>query len=274
MPLREDLLEPIPGENSSGPNLQYSEQFDLIKEARREDDLIPVGVWHGGTAKQADWPLVLKLSGDMIASHTKDVRVAGWYLEAVVREGGFGLLVPALRFLMELQERFWDSLHPEQEEDGDLLLRGASVERATLNLAKAIQAIPLTRRGFSYTQYVDAKRLSPFQRDPADYWRDARREELELERNRAIEHGHPVGEDLFAAIQQTPKRFYFQLRDDLAQSLATLAELDEFHQRKYGDDYPYLNRLSKAIRQVQEVVEEAMQDAADAGAEEMTHAVT
>ena len=38
MPLREDLLTPIAGENPSGADLYYDKVFDQIKEARREDD--------------------------------------------------------------------------------------------------------------------------------------------------------------------------------------------------------------------------------------------
>jgi type VI secretion system protein ImpA len=38
MPLRDDLLNPIPGENLNGENLRQAPVFDRIKEARREDD--------------------------------------------------------------------------------------------------------------------------------------------------------------------------------------------------------------------------------------------
>ncbi len=38
MPLREDILNPIPGDNPSGKDLRYAPIYDKIKEARREDD--------------------------------------------------------------------------------------------------------------------------------------------------------------------------------------------------------------------------------------------
>ena len=37
MPLRDDLLNPIPGDNPSGESLRYAPVFDKIKEARREE---------------------------------------------------------------------------------------------------------------------------------------------------------------------------------------------------------------------------------------------
>ena len=45
MPLRDDLLTPIPGANPSGPDLRYDPLYDRIKEARREEDDVPQGVW-------------------------------------------------------------------------------------------------------------------------------------------------------------------------------------------------------------------------------------
>ena len=45
MPLREDILKPIPGENPSGQDLRYTPVYDKIKEARREDDNLNQGAW-------------------------------------------------------------------------------------------------------------------------------------------------------------------------------------------------------------------------------------
>src|SRR6201994_45361 len=71
MPLRDDLLTPIPGDNPSGVNLQYDVKvFDVIKEARIEDDeSIPTGNW-GRSAKKADRNLVIKVAGDSLAKRS------------------------------------------------------------------------------------------------------------------------------------------------------------------------------------------------------------
>ena len=54
MPLRDDLLNPIPGDNPSGVSLRYERIYDQIKEARTEDDeSIPVGAWQR-QAKKAE----------------------------------------------------------------------------------------------------------------------------------------------------------------------------------------------------------------------------
>jgi type VI secretion system protein ImpA len=48
MPLREDILATIPGENPSGIDLRYDTKlllFDKIREARRKDDELAQGDW-------------------------------------------------------------------------------------------------------------------------------------------------------------------------------------------------------------------------------------
>ena len=67
MPLRDDLLNPIPGDNPGGADLRYDALYDRIKEARREDDDAPQGEWVRAR-KTADWPLVIKLAGEAIAT--------------------------------------------------------------------------------------------------------------------------------------------------------------------------------------------------------------
>ena len=67
MPLRDDLLNPIPGENPGGENLRYAPIYDKIKEARREDDDAPQGEWQR-ERKTADYALTVKLAGEAIAT--------------------------------------------------------------------------------------------------------------------------------------------------------------------------------------------------------------
>jgi len=70
MPLREDLLTPIPGENPSGIDLRHDTKLlihDKIKEARRQDDDLAQGAWQS-ERKTANFPLVVKLAQDALAT--------------------------------------------------------------------------------------------------------------------------------------------------------------------------------------------------------------
>ena len=46
MPLPDNLLNPIPGENPSGEDLRYAPIYDQIKEARRAEDEAAQGTGH------------------------------------------------------------------------------------------------------------------------------------------------------------------------------------------------------------------------------------
>src|SRR5437763_1635710 len=87
MPLREDILTPIPGENPSGLSLRSGPIYDKIKEARREDDELNQGAWQR-ERKVADWPTVIKLCQDTIATQSKDLQLSAWLTEALIKKQG------------------------------------------------------------------------------------------------------------------------------------------------------------------------------------------
>src|SRR5215467_15835667 len=98
MSLRDDLLKPIAGPNPGGVDLRYDPIYDKIKEARREDDDAPQGEWTT-TRKVAEWPLVIKLAKDALTTKSKDLQIAAWLTEALIRREGFAGLNSALDLL-------------------------------------------------------------------------------------------------------------------------------------------------------------------------------
>ena len=246
MPLREDLLEPIAGDAPAGQNLYYDKVFDQIKEARIEDDdSIPAGEW-GRAPKKADRVLVIKVAGEALAKRSKDLRLAGWYLESLIRKEGFGQLAPGLEFLWQMQDQFWDGFHPEKDDDGDLGLRIGAIEGAAALLATQMKLISLTRSGINWLEYQDARALG-FEADE----RSADKAEARAD---AVSRGRLTGDDLQKTVDGTPKAFYLETDAALARSLGLLDDLDRFHEEKYGDDFPSLNKLKNAIEDVKKVV--------------------
>ncbi|HEY4358168.1 MAG TPA: type VI secretion system protein TssA [Acidobacteriaceae bacterium] len=254
MPLRDDLLTPIPGDNPSGVNLQYDVKvFDVIKEARIEDDeSIPTGNW-GRTAKKADRNLVIKVAGDALATRSKDLRLAGWYLESLLRKEGYGILSAGIELLQKLQEEFWDSIYPEKDpDDGSLDLRIAAIEAAGANLSAQLKQIPLTKSGISYTEYQDAQSLG-FEKDP-------RSSEKAAIRADAVARGKLVAEDNLKGIEGTTKAFYADTEKELIRSLEMLDEFDRVNEEKYGSDYPSVTKLKKTIEEVKLVITYALNE--------------
>ena len=135
MPLREDLLNPIPGDNPSGANLRYAPAYDQLKEARRQEDDAEQGVWQR-LVKAADWPLVVKLASEMLAKKSKDLQVAAWLTEAAIHREGFAGLRQGLDLMHGLLTNFWDTLYPEIE-DGDLEMRATPLNWVATQLPVA-----------------------------------------------------------------------------------------------------------------------------------------
>jgi type VI secretion system protein ImpA len=274
MPLRDDLLNPIAGDNPAGTDLRYDPIYDKIKEARREDDDAPQGEWQHAR-KVADWPLVVKLAGDALATRTKDLQLAAWLGEAMLRREGFGSFRASLDMTRGLIEQFWDHLYPEIE-DGDLELRVAPLDWIGLKLEIPVKSSPINRAGHSYFQYAEARSIGTEQDAADDAAKRAKREE-------AIAAKKPTIEEFDKAFADTPKPFVKQLSADVAATLVSLQALDVAARDKFGDGAPSFRKLREVLEEEQRVVGQllakkleqdpdpveaapAAADAADAGA--------
>ena len=247
MPLREDLLAPIAGDKPAGEDLYYDKVFDQIKEARREEeDDLPAGDWGRSQVKKADHRAVVKIAGDALAKRSKDLRLAGWLIEAQLRTEGFSILSPGIDLLRTLQETFWDTLYPQIEDGGDLELRMLSVEIAGRLIAGAVRKVPITRNGLTLESYLES-RLVGYEKDAtSDAKQEARRD--------ALEHGKLSAEDFDQAFVGTSKGFYVEAEGALAESLQAADRLDEYQQEAYGDNAPLLTNLKGALAEVHQAV--------------------
>ena len=156
MPLRDDLLNPIPGDTPSGANLRYDPVTDKIKEARREDIDAPQGDWKTAL-KTADLPAVIKMASDALAKKGKDLQIAVWLVDAHVRKEGFSVLAPAMHFLHDLLEQYWDSLYPAIDEDGDMEVRAAPLVWLGSKLGEQLVFLPIVSGKLSWLKYQESR---------------------------------------------------------------------------------------------------------------------
>ena len=248
MPLREDLLAPIAGDNPSGVDLYYDKVFDQIKESRREDeDDLPEGDWERTQKKKADHRAVIKLAGETLAKKSKDLRLAGWLVESQLRMESFSVLAPGIELLRALQESFWPTFYPIIEEGGDLELRMLTVETVTGLIAAAARKVPLTKSGLSFEDYLAAHVVG--------YEKDATTDAKQEARKDAIDHGRLTAEDFDHAFAATPKSFYVDANAALAESLEATEQLDQFQQQAYGDNSPNLSKLQNGLAEVHQIAE-------------------
>ena len=250
MPLRDDLLTPIPGDNPAGANLRY-ELYDIIREARREDIQAPTGGWDR-ERKVADWTLVAKATGDALATKSKDLQLAVWLIEASYHRESFAGFAAAVRVTAQLIEKFWDHLYPPIE-DGDLEMRAAPLVWLGSDkqpLKEAILLAPVTNTGLSIFQYRESKDVG-LEAAADDY-------DKKQARKKKMDAGKMSGEEFDKAFVATPKAWYKQRAADIVASLNALTLLDKVGNEKFGRDAPGYSELRKPIEDVQRIVGELL----------------
>jgi len=243
MPLPDNLLTPIAGDNPGGKNLRYDPVYDKIKEARREeDDAIPQGDWEI-EVKVADPILVSKLAIESLTSKSKDLQIAAWLAEACLRRDGFAGLTEGLNLLKAMLETFWDNLYPEVE-DGDLELRAAPLDWIGTALVGLAHKQPLSREGYDYYKYKESRTVPTEQAAGESEGKMATRTE-------ALSEGKLAPEVFDEDVAKTPKQFYKDRARDLEAALAALQTLDETSSSKFGNAAPSYARLREALEELQ-----------------------
>ncbi len=247
MPLRDDLLNPIPGDNPSGVYVRHDSKlllYDKIKDARRQDDELAQGDWQT-ERKMADFPLAKKLAEEALATKTKDLQLAAWLTEAQLHIEGFAGLQQGLNLCAGLISNFWDTVYPPVE-DGDLELRSGPLDFLGSGLDLALKSRPLTKAGYDWYKYKESRSVG--------YDDSSRSDKERKDREQKIADGKLSAEVFDKAFVETPKAFYWQAEKDLDGCLASLKTLDEVCDEKFGSDGPALGRLKTSIEEVRHSV--------------------
>lgn len=241
MPLRDELLQPVPGNNPSGAEMRYDPVYDKIKEARREDEDIPQGEW-ATTLKTADWPQVVKLTKETLAKKTKDLQLGAWLTEALLKREGFAGLRDGLDFLAGMVEQFWDTLYPELDE-GDAEMRAAPLEWIGVRFDALVRTIPIDRQGHTTNQYKEA-RFVPTEAQAAESTDVAER------RATAVADGKTTPEAIEAGFAATPKTWYRTLIADVQGAIDALNALNDTSNEKFGNVAPNFGKLLESLEDV------------------------
>lgn len=251
MPVKGDLLQPIPGANPAGASLRNTPPYEKIKEARREEDDVDQGEWKR-PRKVADWPAVIKQASDVLATKSKDLQIAAWLTEALLRQDGLQGLHAGLGILHGLLERFWDTLYPELE-DGDAELRAGPLTWVGSYLDVAVKSVPVTTAGHDSLKYRDSRTIPTEAEAKAD-------EKKQAARDAAIADGKVTPEDVTRAFEATPKAWYKNLVAELDACLSTIQALDQLGQEKFGDEAPSYDKLREALEGVRHIAQQLLEE--------------
>lgn len=251
----ETLLTPISEEAPSGENLRYSGLYDEITEARRADDALLQGEWQT-ELKTADYRKVIELAVDALSTKTKDIQIAAWLSESLVKVYGFAGFRDSLKLVAALQDQFWDTLHPEIDE-GDMEGRANAISWMDTQVSLAIKRVPVTQAGYGFLDWEDAKKFdipedfSSLDQEQAEKFQDLK-EQAERE-NRT------TADKWKKARAATRRQFCEEANYVLEECWAALKELNRVIEERYDrNQMPGLGQLNKSLDAVHTLVKKLL----------------
>ena len=256
----EVLLAPIPGDNPAGENLQYSGLYDVIREARRSEDDLAQGDWQR-ESKTAEWPKVIDLSTEALATKTKDLQIGAWLVEGLVELYGFVGLRDGLKLMRGLHEQFWERVYPEIDE-GDMDARANAMSLMDGRVELPLKRVSLTRSGagvdYSYLQWEESTKFDiPENIEALESEAQKRAADLKAQ---AEAEGKTTGEAWRKAKNATRRSFYEETFMVLNECWDEFQALDKAMDEKFGRQTPGLGALKKALDAIRTVVEKLVKE--------------
>lgn len=239
----EDLLQPLPGDAPTGSDLSFSEAFDQIALARREDDpSLDQGEWVT-PLKSADWPEVARRCSALLAQQTKDIRLAGWLTEALAKTRHFAGLAQGFELITALCQRYWDSLHPLPDA-GDYGQRSGNLAWLVQRSATLLRELPVTAAPsqLSSNDYLSAQALkAAMERDP--------------DQADALAQGRVTLAEFERAVRSSGRDYYRQRLLDVQALQTAFAALSETLDGLLAGEAPSYRALRTALEEVSSLVE-------------------
>lgn len=239
-----ELTRPISDLLPSGESLRRSAIYDKIKEARREEDPnLTQGVWVTDV-KRADWIEAERICLDILRTKSKDLRVAGWLMEAWLNRYGLEGATEGLRVIDGLVNRFWDTLYPPLDDEGDLDGRMAPIawvnDKLTVQLKKTVLTEPQTQEPQLLT------------------WLDWERASMHERQNRKPPDGEPNTAEFMSCVLLTPVAFYRKREKDIADLLAAANALEASIDKRCGQPMAALWQFKEMAQQLHGFVAKAL----------------
>jgi type VI secretion system protein ImpA len=239
--LIEALLAPLSGDSPVGKNLRYDPRYADLREARREDDVLP----EGGLAtarKIADWPKAVSLATQLLREDSKDLQIAAWLSEALLRREGFAGFAMGLDVVRGIMETFWESCYPEWDEE-DPELRAAPLEWIASKLDLPVRLVSIAPDGSTFLAYQASRAVPTEQEAESSHDKSEAREA-------AIADGKPAPEPIDRAIAAAPKAYYRAFVGDIDLAVAAINALATAADAKLGRDAPSFTKLAATIDEV------------------------
>ncbi len=254
-----ELTQAISEEQPSGIDLRAdaspSSLYYQLKDARnaaRGIERANMGKAEDDQETNPHWKKIIALAPQALMN-SKDLEVAAWLTEALVREYGFSGLQQGLQLLTELISHF-DTLYPLPDEDGIettlMPITGLNGTGAPGTLISPINCIAITDSAkgekFSTWQYQQSTDLA--------------RAPNEKARQERLRSGVMKMETLIAAANSTPKAFYETLMAELDSASNQYSTLTKLLADKFGHDAPPSTNIRNALNKARKAIKTIAKD--------------
>lgn len=213
------ILSPIDGDWQTGQDVRLdpspTSTYQTIKIARNSARAAERNSIHDGNTSEADehWRTIKNNAPDLLTNQSKDLEVACWYTEALLRSNGFQGLRDGFLLIHGLIERFWANLYPLPDEDGMetrvACLAGLNGEGAEGVLIAPIRKTIITEGSscgpFTYWEYQQALEC---QKLPDEKAKQAKIDKL----------GFSI-DSIETAVRESSNEFFENIRGDLIEAI-------------------------------------------------------
>jgi type VI secretion system protein ImpA len=254
------ILAPIPGENPAGEDLRYAPVYDELKEARRADDAMEQGDWKT-EIKVSDWDKVIAIATDALTKRTKDLQIAVWLTEALIKKEGFDGFALSLEMLTGFLRDYWDHLYPVIE-DGDIEYRIAPIEFMNERLSASLREISLTdpsgTPGYSWFKWQESRQVG-YEAETRNQYGDVD-ESKKRTRDERIGEGKLTAEDFDAAVAPSSEAWYASLAGSLTHCRKAMTIFDQIVDERFGSNAPRLADIRDALDDCERFVTKTLKD--------------
>jgi type VI secretion system protein ImpA len=256
----EALLAPIPGDKPTGVDLRadsnpasdYFKLKDSRFAARAKEREIDAGAEVGDLP---EWRTIMELAPKLLTTQTKDLEIAAWLVEALLRRHGPAGLRDGFRLLRGLVEKYWDGLYPLPDEDGMAAkvapLTALNGEGADGTLIQPIRKIWLTDGRdpgpFAAWHYEQAQKLATITDEKAKAWHG--------------KAGTASVDQIEASRRATKPKFFVDLVDDLRLCQEEFAGLTAALDKLCGQDAPPTSTIRNTLESVMTIASTLGQEA-------------
>ncbi|HEY6528681.1 MAG TPA: type VI secretion system protein TssA [Cellvibrionaceae bacterium] len=251
------FLDPIGDDAPCGRDLREgsspTSNFQMVKLARSTARSAERSNVYSEDGQQADdarrkidesWRKIIELAPKILKSESKDLEVACWYLESLVRRDGIAGLRDGFELIEGLIDRFWPSLYPMPDEYGletrvgslkGLNGEGGSDGALLTPIRNSIITNSGQFRAFSFWEYQSAAETSRILDDKA------REKEF-------VRKGYTL-QNIENAVRDSSSEFLTQLRDDLVEALDSFTRFnDKLYQLCGSSEAPPSSAITNLLK--------------------------